>query len=148
MLEYLLLLASLFRTVLCSRIDLVAENLLLCQQHTVLTRPTRKRLRLRSPDRLFWVVLRALHRDWRQHLVLVRPDTVVRWHRQGRKLFWRRRSHGWLGRPQLSAEVRELRHGSNLLDTLNSRDSIRLAPQRHRPIPEVSSSSTHELNHA
>ena len=108
MIEYLLLLVGLFRAMLCSRADLVAENLLLRQQLTVLTRPTRKRPRLPSRDKLFWVVLRALRRDWRQHLVLVRPDTVVRWHRQAWKLFWRWRSRSRLGRPRLSAEVREL----------------------------------------
>ena len=106
--EYLFLLIGLFRTVLCSRADLVAENLLLHQQLTVLTRPTQRRPRLRSRDKLFWVVLRALRRDWRQHLVLVRPDTVVRWHRQGGKLFWRWRSRGRLGRRRLSAEVQDL----------------------------------------
>jgi putative transposase len=108
MLESLLLVIDLFHAVFCSRANLVAENLLLRQQLTVLTRPTRKRPRLRSRDKLFWVVLRALRRDWRQHLVLVRPDTIVRWHRQAWKLFWRWRSRGRLGRPRLSAEVREL----------------------------------------
>ena len=108
MIEYPLLLVSLFRRVLCSRADLIAENLLLRQQLTVLTRPTRKRPRLRSRDKLFWVVIRALRRDWRQHLVLVRPDTVVRWHRHGWKLFWRWHSPGRLGRPRLSVGVREL----------------------------------------
>ena len=108
MIEYLLLLVSLFRTVLHSRADLVAENLLLRQQLTVLTRPTRRRPRLRSRDKLFWVVIRALRCDWRQHLVLVQPDTIVRWHRQGCKLFWRWRSRGRCGRPRLSAEVQEL----------------------------------------
>ena len=108
MLEYLHLLVGLFRTVLHSRADLVAENLLLRQQLTVLTRPTRRRPRLRSGDKLCWVVVRSLRRDWRHHLVLVRPDTVVRWHRHTWKVFWRWRSHDRLGRPRLSAEVREL----------------------------------------
>ena len=81
MLEYLFLLVGVFRTVLRSHSDLAAENLLLRQQLTVLTRPTRRRPRLRSRDKLFWVVIRALRRDWGEHLVLVRPDTVVRWHR-------------------------------------------------------------------
>jgi hypothetical protein len=56
MLEYLLLLVGLFRVVLRSRTDLVAENLLLRQQLTVLSRPTRRRSRLRSGDKLFWVL--------------------------------------------------------------------------------------------
>ena len=108
MIEYPLLLVSLFRRVLCSRADLIAENLLLRQQLTVLTRPTRKRPRLRSRDKLFWVVIRALRRDWREHLALVRPDTVVRWHRHAWKRFWHWRSRDRLGRPRLSPEVREL----------------------------------------
>src|SRR5918911_4320425 len=108
MIEYRLLLVGLLRAVLSSRTNLVAENLLLRQQLTVLTRPTQRRPRLPSRDKLFWLVLRALRRDWRQHLVLVRPDTVVRWHRQGWKLFWRWRSRGRLGRRRLSAEVQGL----------------------------------------
>jgi transposase InsO family protein len=53
-------------------------------------------------------VIRALRQDWRQHLLLVRPDTVVRWQRHAWKVFWRWRSRDRLGRPRLSAEVREL----------------------------------------
>ena len=108
MIDYLHLLVSLLRTVLCSRADLVAENLLLRQQLTVLTRPTRRRPRLQSQDKLFWVLIRSLRRDWRQHLILVRPDTVVRWQRHAWKVFWRWRSRGRLSRPPLSAEVRNL----------------------------------------
>ncbi len=108
MIEYLLLLIALLRAVPCSRADLVAENLLLRQHLTVLSRLSRRRPRLRSRDKLFWVVIRAIRRDWRQHLVLVRPDTVVRWHRRAWKLVWRWRSRGRLGRPRLSTEVREL----------------------------------------
>src|SRR5436309_11782810 len=108
MLEYLLLLLSLLGSAVRDREALVAENLLLRHQLTVLTRPTRKRPRLRSRDKQFWVVLRALRRDWRRHLVVVRPESVIRWHRQAWRLFWRWRSRGPLGRPRLSAEVREL----------------------------------------
>ena len=84
------------------------ENLLLRHQLAVLTRPTRKRPRLRRRDKLFWVLARRLRRRWRRHLVLVRPETVIRWHRQGWRLFWRWRSRPRLGGPRLSAEVREL----------------------------------------
>ena len=55
-----------------------------------------------------WVVVRVLRRDWRRHLVLVQPDTVVRWQRQVWRLFWRGRSRGRLGGPRLSPEVRDL----------------------------------------
>jgi transposase InsO family protein len=54
------------------------------------------------------VLARRLRRDWRRHLVLVRPETVIRWHRQAWRLFWRWRSRTRLGRPRLRPEVRDL----------------------------------------
>ena len=63
MLEYLLLLLSLLGSAVRDRDALVAENLLLRHQLAVLTRPTRKRPRLRARDKLFWVVAHALCRD-------------------------------------------------------------------------------------
>ena len=106
--EYLLLLVGLIHAALRSRSDLVAENLLLRQQLAVLTRPTRKRSQLRVRDRLFWFVVRAVRRDWRRHLVVVRPETVIGWHRRGWRLFWRWKLRARGGRPRLDAEVREL----------------------------------------
>ena len=102
MLEYL------FRALLRSRSALIAENLLLRQQLAALTRPTRQRPRLRARDKLFWIVARMVWRDWRRYLVVVRPETVVGWHRRGWRLFWRWKSRARGGRPRLSAEVREL----------------------------------------
>jgi putative transposase len=108
MLAYLLLLVAFVHATVRARAEVAAENLLLRQQLTVLTRPTRKRPRLRRRDRLFWVLARRLWRRWGQHLAVVRPETVIRWHRQGWRLFWRWRSRPRLGRPRLSAEVRGL----------------------------------------
>jgi transposase InsO family protein len=108
MIEFLALLIAVSLAVVRSRADLVAENLLLRQQLAVLSRPTRKRFRLRARDRPFWMLVRLLRRDWRQHLVLVRPETVVGWHRRGWQLFWRWQSRARFGRPRLSPEVREL----------------------------------------
>src|SRR5262245_8166228 len=108
MVEYLRLLVDVLHAGLCARSDLVAENLLLRQQLLVLRRPTRQRPRFRARDRLFWLLTRLVRRDWRRHLVLVRPETVVRWHREGWRLFWRWKSRVRLGRPRLSAEVRAL----------------------------------------
>src|ERR1700682_1827779 len=62
---------------------IVLENLALRQQLAVLTR-TVKRPQLRSTDRLFWILLAKGWRDWRSALVVVQPDTVVRWDRQCR----------------------------------------------------------------
>ena len=82
MLEYLLLLLYLARAAVHACEALVTEHLLLRHQLAVLTRPTRKRPRLHARDKLFWVVVRALRRDWWRQLVLVRPESVIRWHRQ------------------------------------------------------------------
>jgi transposase InsO family protein len=92
------------------RQGLVLENLLLRHQLAVLTRPTRARprARLRARDKLLWVLARRWCAGWREHLMFVTPDTVVRWHRQGRRLFWRWKPRSRGGRPQLSPEVRDL----------------------------------------
>ena len=92
------------------RQDLLLENLLLHHQLAVLTRPTRRRprARLRVWDKLVWILARLCCAGWREHLWIVTPDTVVRWHRQGWRLFWRWKSRSRGGRPHLSPEVREL----------------------------------------
>jgi transposase InsO family protein len=99
---------GLLRAALRDRRDLVAENVLLRHQLAVLTRPARRRPRLRRRDKLVWMLARRLCPDWRRRLHFVRPATVVAWHRRGWRLFWWWRSRCPLGRPRLSAEVREL----------------------------------------
>ena len=108
MLELLILLLGALHAVLRNRADLAAENLLRRHHLAVLTRPGRKRPPLRARDKLLWVLARRLCVGWRRHLVLVRPETVVRWHRHAWTLFWRWRSQARLGRPRLSPQVREL----------------------------------------
>jgi transposase InsO family protein len=108
MFELLTVVLATLRAGLRSRTDLLAENLLLRHQLAVLTRATRKRPRVRARDKLLWVVAHRVCRDWRRHLALVRPETVVGWHRRGWRLFWRWRSRCRLGRPRLSPEVRDL----------------------------------------
>jgi hypothetical protein len=68
-----------------ARQDLVLENLLLRHQLAVLTRTTRRqpRARLRVWDKLLWILARRFCAGWGEHLSLVTPETVVRWHRQG-----------------------------------------------------------------
>ena len=84
------------------------ENLALRQQMATLTRTVR-RPQLRTRDRLFWILLAKAWPEWRTALLVVRPDTVVRWHRQ-----WLRRRWTWRsmptrpGRPCTNAAVRTL----------------------------------------
>src|SRR5271169_2934032 len=90
-----------------SRASLELELVALRHQVTVLRRQRPGRPRLFSTDRLLWV---WLYRIWPQVLnamVLVKPATVVQWHRQGFRLYWRRRSRH-LGRPKMSLEIRDL----------------------------------------
>ena len=90
-----------------SRASLELELVALRHQVTVLRRQRPGRPRLFSTDRLLWV---WLYRIWPQVLdtmVLVKPATVVQWHRKGFRLYWRRRSRH-LGRPRMSREIRDL----------------------------------------
>jgi putative transposase len=58
---------------------------------------------------VFWILLRRLWPAWSKVLIIVKPETVVAWHRAGFRLFWRLRSRVKpLGRPKLNAEVRAL----------------------------------------
>ena len=108
MFEILALVFGLLQAAFRDRADLVAENLVLRQQLAVLARPTRRRPCLRARDKIFWVLIRRLWHAWHRHVVLVRPATVIGWHRQGWRLFWHWKSRARGGRPRLSGEVREL----------------------------------------
>ena len=77
-------LSSIFR----SRAALELENLALRHQIGVLRRAAAKRLKLTSADRLLWICLSRLWRGWRSALTIVKPETVIAWHRAGFRLFW------------------------------------------------------------
>ena len=89
----------------CQR-ELALENLALRQQLAVLKyqhpRPT-----LTDTDRRFWVLLSRIWSGWRASLHIVQPETVVRWHRQGFRYYWRWKSRR-RGRPKVDSEIRAL----------------------------------------
>jgi transposase InsO family protein len=88
--------------------ELVLENLALRQQLTTMKRSI-KRPQLRCRDRLFWVFLSRFWSNWREALVIVKADTVVRWHKKSFKLFWKFKSRRkGPGRPPVSPEIRDL----------------------------------------
>ncbi|MCH7994906.1 MAG: hypothetical protein IIB57_10755 [Planctomycetes bacterium] len=98
----------LIRGAVANRAELAAENLALRQQLAVLERKS-KRPRLRKRDRIFWVWLSRFWAGWRSVLVIVQPDTVVRWHQRGFRLYWRWKSRCKKpGRPMIDAEIRKL----------------------------------------
>jgi putative transposase len=92
-----------FFTAFRPRASLVAENLLLRQQLAILCRAT-PRLRLRPIDRAFWVTASRLWSRWADTLAIVRPATVVEWHRHGfaRRWAWKSRP---MGRPPLATDL-------------------------------------------
>jgi putative transposase len=94
--------------VLRTRRALVLENLALRHQLAVLQRAA-SRPRLRPSDRLFWVLLSHLWRGWAETVSIVHPETVIRWHRTGFRLFWTWKSQQrGPGRPRVAPEVRAL----------------------------------------
>ncbi|MDP3938194.1 MAG: integrase core domain-containing protein [Deltaproteobacteria bacterium] len=101
---------TLIRAFFQGRSGLVLENLALRQQLAVLRRSV-KRPKLRRRDRLFWVFLRHAWEKWESSLILVKPETVVHWHRQAFKAFWRWKSRRKKpGRPPLDPEIIALIH--------------------------------------
>jgi transposase InsO family protein len=91
-----------------SRAILQLENLALRHQLGVLRRSV-KRPKLTSADRLLWTWLCDVWSDWRSSLVIVKPETVIGWHRNGFQLFWTWKvRHGQPGRPAASKEIRQL----------------------------------------
>jgi putative transposase len=98
------------RTLLWPRAALQAEILALRHQLLVLKRQCAgRRVQFRKSDRVFWSLLSRVWAGWRHALLLVRPETVIRWHRQGFRLYWRWKSKSRpLGRPPIDAEIREL----------------------------------------
>ena len=96
------------RSALRTRADLVIENLALRQQLANFQR-TSGRPRLRKSDRAFWLVLSRIWSRWADALVVVKPDTVTRWHRAGFRWFWRWKSRArGSAQGDISPEVKQL----------------------------------------
>src|SRR5258708_38814714 len=98
---------AMFR-IFCGRRALFLENLALRQQLAILERK-HPRPRLTGFDKLFWVIARRFWSGWKQVLIIVSPDTVVRWHRSGFALYWRAisRARRVIGRKRISNENRD-----------------------------------------
>jgi hypothetical protein len=87
---------------------LAAENAALRQQLTVLRRQVRGRVRLTNNDRLFFVQLYRWFPSVLNVITVIRPETLVRWHRAGFRCYWRWKSRALGGRPQIEADLRGL----------------------------------------
>lgn len=104
----------------------VLENLALRQQLSIYKRK-HKRPRFVDRDRWFWVTLSVLWKDWRRALVVVHPDTVVRWQRERFRRYWYHLSKrpGKTGRPPISLQIRRL------IRTLAEANPLWHAPRIH-----------------
>ena len=107
MLHLLYAVLATVRSSLKPRRELALENLALRQQLAILQRKT-KRPKLSNADRAFWIALFGLWPDWQNALLIVKPQTVIGWHRKGFKLYWTWKSRHRIGRPRIDAEIRAL----------------------------------------
>ncbi len=108
MLSRLSALLKTVRSLFMSRRQLTLENIALRQQLAML-KSSAKRPRVSPVDRLFWVLFSKYVDGWRTMLHALHPDTVVRWHRQGFRFYWRWKSRGLKpGRPAIDAGLRKL----------------------------------------
>ncbi|HLQ33630.1 MAG TPA: integrase, partial [Chloroflexota bacterium] len=87
-----------------SKSELVEENALLRQQLIILRRQV-KRPACTKTDRILLVLLARMVRTWKQALFIIQPETLLRWHRQGFRLFWKYKSGVGASRPKIAAET-------------------------------------------
>jgi putative transposase len=89
------------------------ENIFLRKQLEILAR-TSTRPRLRSSDRFFFSVMTDAFNSWKETLLVLKPETVVRWHQQGFRLYWRWRSRSEAGRPKIpQAQINLIKQMAN-----------------------------------
>jgi hypothetical protein len=113
------------RDSLRSRAAVRIEMLALRHQLRVLERSRRPRVRLTRLDRFLWVWLSRTWPEWRRALVIVKPETVIAWHRQGFRLFWTWKSRHRTGRPGVPDDVRAL------IRTMSAANPLWGAPGTH-----------------
>jgi transposase InsO family protein len=108
MVAFLTQLLLAIRSQFTRRARLEAENLLLRQQLIVLQRKSPRRVRLWNIDRLLLVWLYRLYPSLLDAIIIVQPETVLRWHRRGFRAYWRWKSRRVGGRPRIDCEMRAL----------------------------------------
>jgi putative transposase len=124
------LLATL-RVSLHARAALQLEILALRHQLHVLQRSRRRRVHLTQADRLLWVGLSRIWTAWRSAVVIVRPETVIAWHRRAVRRFWAWKSRHRLGRPDIPADVRAL------IRTMSRANPLWGAPRIHGELLKI-----------
>lgn len=108
MIDFLKLLMVFFHDLTKSRARLEVENLTLRQQVIVLRRQVGTKPRLKAWDRLIFVLLYRFWPSLLDSMLIVKPETVLRWHRNGFRAYWRWKSQNPGGRPKTDVEIRNL----------------------------------------
>jgi hypothetical protein len=108
MIDFLMLLACVLTRLFRSRARLEAEILVLRHQLNILQRKSTKRAAFKSIDRLVFAGLYRLVPGVLDALKILKPETVIRWHRAGFRAYWRWKSRSRGGRPKTPLEVRQL----------------------------------------
>jgi hypothetical protein len=108
MVAFLIQLLVAIRSCFARRVRLEAENLPLRQQLIVLHRQHPKRVRLWNIDRLLLVWLYRLYPSLLDAIIIVQPETMIRWHRRGFRAYWHWKSRHVGGRPRIDRELRAL----------------------------------------
>jgi hypothetical protein len=125
MTELLKLIIGVMASLLKSRAKLEAETLVLRQQINVLRRRAPKRPHLNNTDRFLFVWLYRWFPSILGAIAIVWPETIIRWHRAGFRVYWRWRSRNRIGRPKVSAELR------TLIGEMSGANSLWGAPRIH-----------------
>src|SRR5260370_5375680 len=108
MIEFLRLILHIMASLFKPRTKLVAEILVLRQKLNVLRRQVSKRPQLSNTDRFLFVWLYRWFPSVLSAIAILRPETIIRWHRARFQAYWRERSRKPVGRPIISAELRNL----------------------------------------
>src|SRR5262245_16452547 len=125
MIELLRLILHIMASLFKPRTKLVAEILILRQQLNVLRRQVSKRPQLSNTDRFLLVGLYRWFPSVLSAIAILRPETIIRWHRAGFQSYWRERSRKPVGRPRISAELR------NLIGAMSHSNHLWGAPHIH-----------------
>ena len=125
MIELLRLILYIVASSFKPRAKLAAEVLVLRQQLNVLRRQISKRPQLRNTDRCLFVWLYRWFPSILSAIAILRPETIIRWHRAGFRSYWRGRSRTRVGRPRISAELR------NLIGAMSRANHLWGAPHIH-----------------
>ena len=132
MLDLILITLSSLLSGLRGQAALQAENIALRHQVTVLQRTHTKRPVLKPGDRCLWVWLSRLWSGWRSALIIVMPETVIGWHRQGFRWYWTLKvRHGKAGRPHVPKQIRDL------IRTMSRENPIWGAPRIHSELMKL-----------